>query len=161
MQSDYQLALNTTVYYANILSNTPLNTPVYRIRAIINAPLIEILVLQLRTGQNNESDLFEFEGGINERITKSDSELVYIGSKRVVDAVINLVADPSMLFETENYPIQLGFDILLIVFLPGEAIQAISRGLGTIKLPLGKERYLDENGAPILPLLCHGKVYSQ
>ena len=27
---------------------------------------------------------------INERITKSDSELVYIGSKREVDAVINL-----------------------------------------------------------------------
>ena len=83
VQSDYQLALNTTVYYSNILSNTPLNTPVYRIRAIINAQSMEILVLQFRTGQNNESDLFEFECGINERITKSDCELVSIGSKRV------------------------------------------------------------------------------
>ena len=123
----FQIALNATIYYANISSDTPLNTPVYRIRAIINSTLYFLDSLS-QTQQINI--LLEFEGGVNDRITVTESDLATIDEVKVFDTSITLVAEPGTDFE---YPVELGIDIQLVV-LTGVGVieQVVSSGIGYI-----------------------------
>lgn len=132
--SDYIIALNATFYCAQIYSDTATNTPVYNIRAIINPSLghIDQSILILMT--ESSSRLLEFQGGSNNRLLFSDTNLVSIGNDRVFDASINLVAELSEEFEEHEYPVQLEVDILLIAFFNGTAQQVTSRGLVYIEI---------------------------
>ena len=62
---DFRLALNATVYYAVINSDTAVDTPVYRIRASVNENEnpIDMSITLTKTLQINS--LFEFEGVSN------------------------------------------------------------------------------------------------
>ena len=136
--SDYRLALNATHYYANILSNTPLNTPVYRIRAIIstNTDPTDISITLSQTGQINE--ILEFEGGDNNRVSILESALESNGNESVFDTSINLVRDPNNV-DFIQYPVKLNVDIqLVILFQSGAATQTTSKGIGSIEEAPGK-----------------------
>ena len=133
MPADYRLALNATVYYADIRSDTQVNSPVYRLRASVNMNEIPIdmSITLTQTGQIN--NLFDFEGGSNNRIGISLSDLVTIGNERVFDTQINLVDDPASEFDEDDYPVELDIDIQFVVlFATNEALQVTSRGLGSI-----------------------------
>ena len=132
--ADYRAALNASIYYANISSDTPLNTPVFRIRLSMNAnenPLdISIRFFQTVPIQN----LFEFEGSSNNILDVSSGELQTVGNDRIFDTSINLVADPDTEFpDAENYPVQLDLTIVLVVFFDYFSIvEETSDGLGYI-----------------------------
>ena len=134
--ADYSIAMNATIYYAEISTDTPLNTPVYRIRISINVNLepIDISVRFFQTEQINS--LFKFEGNTtaNDSRDISMNELLTIGNERVFDTSINLVADPASQFEEDDYPVELGLTIQFLVFTQEFMdIQDISEGLGSIK----------------------------
>ena len=139
MPADYRIALNATIYYAEISTYTPLNTPVYRIRISINVneEPIDIDVRFFQTGQINS--LFEFEGNTTDnRRDISTDELQTIGNDRVLDTSINLVADPASQFGEDDYPVNLDLTIQFVVFTQDfMSIQDISKGLGSIQPPPG------------------------
>ena len=138
MAPGFQIALNATIYYANISSDTPLNTPVYRIRAIINSTLyfLDMSISLSQTQQINA--LLEFEGGVNDRITVTESDLATIDEVKVFDTSINLVAEPGTDFE---YPVELGIDIQLVVLTGVEVTeQVVSSGIGYIILEAPGQR---------------------
>ena len=132
MPADYRLALNATVYYTDISSDTPLNTPVYWIRASIN--IIENpLDLSIRLSQVVQiNNLLEFEGGDN-IINILVSNLQTVGNERVFDTSINLVADPASEFGENDFPVELDLTILFVVLFEDNALQVISQGLGSIQ----------------------------
>ena len=132
-----QIALNATIYYANISSDTPLNTPVYRIRAIIDSALnqIDIVFVFGQTQQINA--LLEFQGGMDNTISITESDLTTIGNMRVYDTSINLVAEPGTEFMEDEYPVELDIEILFVVHVlleSGETqvTHVISSGVGHI-----------------------------
>ena len=128
MTPGFQIALNATIYYANIYSDTPLNTPVYRIRAIINSTL-DLLDISISLSQTQQINaLLEFEGGMNNRITIPESDLADIDEVRVFDTSINLVAEPNTEFD---YPVELDIDIQLVVLhVTGVTDRVVSSGIG-------------------------------
>ena len=133
--SGYVLALNATIYYAEIHTDHPLNTPVFRIRAIIESDVVPVdLSLSLsQTGQINS--LFEFEGGTsNDRLSIPSEDFVDNGNERVYDTAINLVADPGTEFDNEDYPLSLDLDITFVGLFttPNNALNVISHGTGQI-----------------------------
>ena len=118
--ADYKAALNASIYYANISSDTPLNTPVFRIRLSINANQnpVDISIRFFRTAQIQS--LFEFEGSSDNPITISPGDLQTVGSAQVFDTSINLVADPVTVFTDESaYPLDVDLTISLVVFFLG------------------------------------------
>ena len=135
MPADYRIALNATIYYAEISTDTPLNTPVYRIRISINVneEPIDISVRFFQTGQINS--LFEFEGNTaDNRRDISTKELQTIGNDRVLDTSINLVADPASQFGEDDYPVDLDLTIQFVVITQDFlSIEDTSRGLGSIQ----------------------------
>ena len=140
MPADYRAALNASIYYANISSDTPLNTPVFRIRLSINAnenPLdISIRFFQIAQIQS----LFEFEGSSNNPNTISPGDLQTVGNDRIFDTSINLVAHPATEFpDAEDYPIELDLTIALVVlFSDFHAVEVNSHGRGYILQATGK-----------------------
>ena len=133
VSADFRLALNATIYYADIRSDTQVNSSVYKLRASVNVNEnpIDMSITLTQTGQIN--NLFDFEGGSNNRIGISLSDLVTIGNERVFDTQINLVADPATEFAEDDYPVELDIEIQYIVlFATNEALQVTSRGLGRI-----------------------------
>ena len=142
MSDDFRLALNATVYYAVINSDTEVNTPVYRIRASVNVNenLTDMSITLTQTGQIN--NLFDFEGGSNNRIDISLSDLETFGNERVFDTQINLVEDPATEFDEADYPVELDIEIQFIVlFATNEALQVTSKGLGSIQKAPGEFLY--------------------
>ena len=140
MPSGYVLTLNATTYYADIHSDHPLGTPVFRIRAIIRSSAIAVdLSMSLsQTGQINS--LFEFAGGTgNDRLEIPVSDFIDNGNERVYDTTINLVADPATVFDEDDYPIDLDLDIAFIglFIVPAGALQVVSIGSGRILQALG------------------------
>lgn len=76
----------------------------------------------------------EFQGGSNNRLSLSDSDLTTVDnasqdSERVFDTSIILTAEPDTLLEEDNYPALVDIEILLIVFFSGTVHQVTSRGL--------------------------------
>ena len=140
MPANYTAALNASIYYANISSDTPLNTPVFRIRLSINAnenPLdISIRFFQTAIIQS----LFEFEGSSDNPITISSGDLQTVGNDRIFDTSINLAADPATEFPDEDdYPVELDLAIVLAVLFDDFSIVAdFSEGLGYILRTPGK-----------------------
>ena len=134
--ADYRIALNATIYYAEISTDTPLNTPVYRIRISINEneEPIDISVRFFQTGQINS--LFEFEGNTTDnRRDISLDEFQTIGNERVFDTSINLVADPASQFGEDDYPVELNLTIQYIVLNQDlkTVLEGGSQGLGSIQ----------------------------
>ena len=133
---DYKAALNASIYYANISSDTPLNTPVFRIRLSINANEnpIDISIRFFQTAQIKS--LFEFEGSSNNTIDISSGDLQTVGNERIFDTSINLVADPATEFpDAEAYPVELDLTIaLVVVFDVMTIVPETSFGLGHIIL---------------------------
>ena len=116
MSSDYAIALNATVYYAEIHTGQPLNTPVFRMRAFFGSTAsIDIVTSSISLSQTGKiNKLFEFEGGSNNRI----GDIVSIGDDHsVFDTSINLVQHPDTQFAESEYPVPLmifiSFDALL------------------------------------------------
>ena len=137
VSADYRAALNASIYYANISSDTPLNTPVFRIRLIINnneEPANDIVIRFFQT--NQIQNLFEFEGSSDNKIEISSGDLQTVGNHRIFNTSINLVADPEI--EFDNFPIELDLTISMVVlfsdFIP---VEFNSDGFGYI-LPAGK-----------------------
>ena len=138
MQSDSNIALNASVYYADIHIRHPLNTPVFRIRAFFRSiENIDIARISLsQTGQINK--LFEFEGVTNNSNTISvpvtGNNLDTLDDYRVFDTSINLVQHPDTEFAETGYPVPLMIDITFEVFyFIGSIDRVISRGRGSIQ----------------------------
>ena len=139
MQSDNNdIALNATVYYADIHIGHPLNTPVFKIRAFFRSTAnIDVARISLsQTGQINK--LFEFEGVTNNSNTigvpVTGNNLDTVGDYKVFDTSINLVQDPDTEFAETGYPVPLMIDITFDVFyFIGSFDQVISRGRGSIQ----------------------------
>ena len=140
--ADYRAVLNASIYYANISSDTPLNTPVFSIRLSINAnenPLdISIRFFQTVPIQN----LFEFEGSSNNRIILdiSSGDLQTVGNERIFDTSINLIAHPATEFpDAEDYPVELNLTISFVVFFSDfHAVEVNSHGRGYILQTTGE-----------------------
>ena len=119
--ANYGAVLNATVYYANISSDTTLNTPVFRIRLSIDTVnTLDISIRLFRSAQIQS--LFEFEGSTDDsnRIDIPPGDLQTDGSAQVFDTSINLVADPVTVFTNESaYPLDLDLTISLVVFFLG------------------------------------------
>ena len=136
VSANYRVALNASIYYADISSDTPLNTPVFRIRLIINAnenPL-DITMRFFQTAQIQ--NLFEFEGSSNNTIDISSGDLQTVGNNRIFDTSINLVAHPATEFpDAEDYPVELDLTISLVVLFSSDISTAEinSKGLGYIQ----------------------------
>ena len=138
MQSD-DIALNATVYYADIHIGHPLNTPVFKIRAFFRSiENIDVARISLsQTGQINK--LFEFEGVTNNSNTigvpVTGNNLDTVGDYRVFDTSINLVQDPDTEFAETGYPVPLMIDITFDVFYidNNNIDRVISRGRGSIQ----------------------------
>ena len=138
--ADYRAVLNASIYYANISSDTPLNTPVFRIRLSINTNEnpIDISIRYFQTAQIQS--LFEFEGSSNNPITISPGDFQTVGNERIFDTSINLVADPATQFpDAEDYPVELDLTITFAVLF-GDFSNAAdsSDGLGYILRAPGK-----------------------
>ena len=139
--ADYRVALNASIYYANISSDTPLNTPVFRIRLSINNNEENPIDISIRFSQTSRiQNLFEFEGSSNNPIAISSGDLQTVGNDRIFDTSINLVADPATEFPDEDdYPIELDLTISLVVLFPDfSSVEIISNGLGYILQAQGK-----------------------
>ena len=140
MPANYTAALNASIYYANISSDTPLNTPVFRIRLSIDAnenPIdISIRFFQTAIIQS----LFEFEGSSDNPITISSGDLQTVGNDRIFDTSINLAADPATEFPDEDdYPVELDLTIILVVLFDDfSTVADFSEGLGYILRTPGK-----------------------
>lgn len=131
--SSYTVALNATIYYAEIHSDYPVNTPVFNIRAFIHSinGLLDLLISLSQTGQIN--NIFEFEGSANDMISITTEDLVQEGDHFVFDTSINLVQDPATEFDESDYPVTLNIDVSLVgLYLPNNAVQVISRAMGFI-----------------------------
>ena len=131
----FYIALNATIYYADIHTDHPLNTPVFRIRAILESDVVPVdLSLSLsQTGQIN--NLFEFEGGTsNDRLSIPVEDFVDNGNERVYDTAINLVADPGTEFDNEDYPVNLDLDITFVglFIMSNNVLIFMSHGIGCI-----------------------------
>ena len=139
--TDYVALLNATIYYAEISTETPMNTPVFRIRLSINADRNPLDVV-LRFYQPRIQDLFEFENGENNGIEISfPSGFTLIGNEYIFDTSINFLADEAALdrFSIDSYPLELDITITLSLLLGdltpyGDSAQAI----GSIFLAPGK-----------------------
>ena len=134
--SDYTLALNATVYYADIFSDYPLNTPVFRIRAIVRSnDHFNLFISLSQTAQIN--DIFEFDDSTpdDDRIDIAIDDLIQLEEDVFVfDATINLVQDPATTFEESDYPVNLDVDISLVgLYPPSTALQRVSRATGVIR----------------------------
>ena len=139
--TDYRLALNASIYYANISSDTPLNTPVFRIKLSItaNENPVDISIRFFRSVQIQS--LFEFEGSSDNPITISSGDLQTLGNERIFYTSINLVADPDTQFpDDDDYPVELHLTIALVVLFSPDFTTAefISEGLGYILRAPGK-----------------------
>ena len=137
MLPGFVLALNATIYHAVIHNDHPLNTPVFRIRAIIensdNVVPADLSLSLSQTGQIN--NLFEFEDGTsNDRLSIPFEDFVDNGNERVYDTAIILVADPGTEFENEDYPVPLDITIRFVglFIVPNAALNFNSRGTGNI-----------------------------
>ena len=136
VSANYRAALNASIYYANISSDTPLNTPVFSIRLSIDANEnpIDISIRFFQTDQIKS--LFEFEGSSNNTIDISSGDLQTVGSDKIFDTSINLVVHPATEFpDAEDYPVELDLTIVLVVvFDVMTIVQETSFGLGHIIL---------------------------
>ena len=136
--ADYRAALNASIYYANINSVTPLNTPVFRIRLSINTNEIPVDITMRFFETAQILNLFEFESGIggSNYIDIPPGDLQTDGSSQIFDASINLVADPATEFpDAEDYPVELDLTISLVVLFSSDftAVEINSKGLGFIQ----------------------------
>ena len=140
VSANYRAVLNASIYYANISSDTPLNTPVFRIRLSINTNEnpIDISIRFIQTVQIQ--NLFVFEGSSNNRIDITSGELQTVGNDRIFDTSINLVADPDTEFPDEDdYPVELDLTILLaVLFSDFNTTEDYSDGIGYILRAPGK-----------------------
>ena len=83
-------------------------------------------------------NLFAFEGGINnsDRIVISSENLQTVGTDRIFDTSINLVADPATEFpDAVDYPVELNLTITLVVLFSSDftTVEINSKGLGYIQ----------------------------
>ena len=123
MASDFVIALNATIYHAVIHSDYPLNTPVFRIRAIVSSieALLDLTITLLQSSVINL--IFEFENKTRDDTITITDKLVDIGDVYVFDATINLVLDPSTVFTESDYPVNLNMLISLVaLYSPNTAL---------------------------------------
>ena len=137
MPLDYTIALNATVYYAEIYSNHPLSTPVFTIRAIINA-LSEVSNVSVALQGDEHNNLFALEGG-GIQVTVGQNEQVTTGDNmRAADISLSLAGDLETHFEQDHYPVELQFEISLIAFPPNQILTKTSTAIVKICLSPGK-----------------------
>ena len=137
MPLDYTIALNATVYYAEIYIDHPLSTPVFRFRAIINA-LSEVSDVSVTLQGDEHNNLFVLEGG-GIQATVQQSEQVTTGDNmRAADISLSLAGDLETQFEQDRYPVELQFEISLIAFPTNQILTKTSTAIVKICLSPGK-----------------------
>ena len=135
MPSNYSVYLNATVYYATIDVDHPLNTTVFRVRAIINS-ITDFVQMYLSIEQVDQ--LFEIEGN-NYGIILLKDDLEEDGDVHVFDASVNLTVEPDSQFQDSIYPVSLDININLVAtYHPANPIKKISKGLGCIQNSSGE-----------------------
>ena len=132
MPTNYVAALNATQYFAQIDIYYPLNTPVFNIRVILSTT--SYLDLSMTLSQTGIiSDLFEYDGGSDDRIGIEPSDLVPVDDYYVFDTSIVLVSDPTVVFTEDEYPIELDIEVSVVGLLTlTQAIQVTSQATGYI-----------------------------
>ena len=140
VSSDYILSLNATQYYANLNSETPLNTTAFHIQLSINLDLVtlsDIDELTFRFFQNQlVQDLFEFEeSGESNRFVATDYIQAANDETGVVNAPINLVTLP----EDSLYPIEIYMTVLVsLLYSTSIASSTTAKAVGSIVLAPGE-----------------------
>lgn len=133
------LSLNATTYYANLTSETPLDTAVFYLQLSINLNFVmEISNVVLRFNQNQlVQRLFEFEHGQNNVYDATD-DLQTNGSQAIVRTSLNLVELPA----ANEYPVDV--DMTITVSLLYEESSAFltddtsARGIANIVMAPGE-----------------------
>lgn len=133
------LSLNATTYYANLTSETPLDTAVFYLQLSINLNFVmEISNVVLRFNQNQlVQRLFEFEHGQNNVYDATD-DLQTNGSQAIVRTSLNLVELPA----ANEYPVDV--DMTITVSLLYEESSAFltddtsARGIASIVMAPGE-----------------------
>ena len=139
-------SLNATIYHADITTDTPLNSPVFRIRITLNLDA-DPRDISIRLNQNQLiQNLFEFEGGTgDDSLTILYSEFQVIGDVRVYNTSINLVENPTTEFpivNDDNYPVHIDLRITFaLLTIDFDAVEESARGIGTIQLAPGKVNF--------------------
>ena len=110
VSSNYVLSLNATTYYANLTSETPLDTAVFYLQLSINlsiVPEMAICDVVLRFNQNQlVQRLFEFEHGDN-NVYHAINDLQSNGSQTIVRTSLNLTELPA----ANEYPVDVDMTI--------------------------------------------------
>ena len=140
--TDYIALLNATVYYADISTETPMNTPVFRIQLSISATET-ILDVSLTFNQNQRiRDLFEFENGENNGIEPVfPNDFMELENEYIFDTSINFLANQRVLdrFSIDSYPLELDIRITLSLLRGDLSTYADStQAIGSIFLAPGK-----------------------
>ena len=133
------LSLNATTYYANLTSETPLDTAAFYLQLSINLNFVmEISNVVLRFNQNQlVQRLFEFEHGQNNVYDATD-DLQTNGSQAIVRTSLNLVELPA----ANEYPVDV--DMTITVSLLYEESSAFltdetsARGIASIVMAPGE-----------------------
>lgn len=142
MPPDYVVSLNATAYYANLTSETPLDTAVFYLQLSINlniVPEMNICNVVLRFNQNQlVQRLFEFEHGQN-NVYDATEDLQTIGSQGVVRTSLNLVALPA----ENEYPVDVDMTIrvsLLYMVSPSVYLtnDTSARGIASVVMAPGE-----------------------
>ena len=113
----YVLSLNATRFYANLNSETPLNSSVFHIQLSINlqiTPQAAINDVAFRFFQNQlVQSLFEFENGLERDKFEATDYIQNIDDETgVINATIILVALPA----EEDYPVNIDMTISVSLF---------------------------------------------
>ena len=132
--SDYNIALNATVYYAQIYRNNPQSSPAFTVRAIISAALPQINSLVITLHEDENSNYFS---GLSPMVTRSEGDLVTNGNQRVTD-ISFLVTNLDTYFNERDFPVEWYITFNLTVDLPSEMLYDTARGLVRICLSPGK-----------------------
>ena len=124
--------------HAVIHSDYPLNTPVFRIRAIVSS-IDDLLDLSMQFSQTLQiNNIFDFEGSDSDTITILPDDMVPLGDVYVFDTAINLVQNVSTEFtESDEYPVILNIDVFLIALISPsfDVFSSLSKGTGEINVP--------------------------
>ena len=113
---DYRVAFNATVFYASILANTPLQTPILYFSVIINNTYFETLQtvnLSIVGYNRTEHDIFRFENGT------IDEEILFGIDEPPPETEVVIIERPILYFneppENVELPSTFAFEINVLV----------------------------------------------
>ena len=143
--TNYVMSLNATRFYANLSSETPLNSSVFHIQLSINLLAVsraDIIEVTFRFNQNQlVQGLFEFRDGMESNRFVATNYIQNLDDETdVIDATINLVA---LIYPIDIY---LTISVSLLYTVPGpqgfETDFKSAKGVGSIVLASGENLHV-------------------